>query len=84
VRGALLELGNQYESLRLTERQTLIAEEAVRLAREEYRLGSRSFEDLRPTIDQEAETRRQVIQARHAFVDALLSLEEAVGARVRD
>ena len=31
----------------------------------------------------EADTRRQVIQARYAFVDALLSLEEAVGARGR-
>jgi outer membrane protein len=82
VRSALLELENQWESLRLVERSSEIAEEALRLAREEYRIGTRTFEDLRQTIDQEAETRRQVIQARHSFVDALLSLEEAVGTRV--
>ena len=82
VRGALLELENQHESLRLAERSAEIAAEALRLAREEYRLGSRSFEDLRSAFDQEAGTRRQVIQARHSFVDALLSLEEAVGARL--
>jgi outer membrane protein len=82
VRSALLELENQWESLRLAERSAEIAEEALRLAREEYRIGTRTFEDLRQTIDQEAETRRQVIQARHSFVDALLSLEEAVGTRV--
>jgi outer membrane protein len=82
VRSALLELENQWESLRLVERSAEIAVEALRLAREEYRIGTRTFEDLRQTIDQEAETRRQVIQARHSFVDALLSLEEAVGTRV--
>ncbi len=82
VRSALLELENQWESLRLVERSAEIAEEALRLTREEYRIGTRTFEDLRQAIDQEAETRRQVIQARHSFVDALLSLEEAVGTRV--
>ena len=83
VRSALLELENQHESLRLAERSAEIAGEALRLAREEYRLGSRTFEALRDAFDQEADTRRQVIQARHSFVDALLSLEEAVGADVR-
>jgi outer membrane protein len=83
VRGAVLELDNQWESLRLAERSAEIAREALRLAREEYRIGARTFEDLRQGIDQEADTRRQVIQARHQFVDALLSLEEAVGAEIR-
>ena len=41
-----------------------------------------TFEDLRQSIDAEAETRRQVIRSRYSFVDALLSLEEAVGAPV--
>jgi outer membrane protein len=83
VRSQLLELGNQWESLRLADRSLEIAGEALRLAREEYRLGTRSFEDLRSSFEKEAETRRQVISARHGFVDALLSLEEAVGVRVR-
>lgn len=82
VRGAVLELQNQRESLRLSERSAAIAQEALRLAREEYRLATRSFEDLRAAFEQEADTRRQVISARHSFVDALLSLEEAVGTRI--
>jgi outer membrane protein TolC len=82
VRGALLELGSQSETLRLAGRSGEIAREALRLAQEEYRIGTRTFEDLRQSIDAEAETRRQVIRARYSFVDALLSLEEAVGARV--
>jgi outer membrane protein len=83
VRGAVLELSNQWESLRLAERSAEIAQEALRLAREEYRIGTRTFEDLRQSIDEEAGTLRQVIQVRHQFVDALLSLEEAVGAEIR-
>lgn len=82
VRGALLELRTQYESLRLAERSAEIAQEALRLAQEEYRIGTRTFEALRQSIDSEADTRRQVIRARHSFVDALLGLEEAVGVPV--
>ena len=60
-------------------REALDAEPAAR----EY------FAELAPSyrrssFDQEAETRRQVIQARHSFVDALLSLEEAVGASLSE
>ena len=84
IRGSLLELGNQWASAQLSERSREIAQEALALAREEYRLGTRSFEELRAAFQQEADTRRQVITARHAFVDALLTLEEAVGASVRD
>lgn len=84
VRGAVLDLGNEWESLRLSERSSVIAAEALELARQEYRLGTRSFEDLRSSFQLEADTRRQVITARHAFYDALLALEEAVGAPVRE
>jgi len=84
IRGAVLDLGNEWTSFRLSERSNVIAEEALRLAREEYRLGTRSFEDLRSSFQVEADTRRQVITARHAFVDALLALEEAVGTSVRE
>lgn len=83
IRGALLDLENQWASYQITERSLRIAEEALRLAREEYRLGTRTFEDLRSSFQQEADTRRQLIAARHSFVDALLTLEEAVGAPVR-
>lgn len=82
VRGALLELESQWVGLRLAERSAEIAAEALRLAQEEYRIGTRTFGELRQSIDAEADTRRQVIQARYAFVDALLALEEAVGATV--
>ncbi len=84
IRGALLDLENEYASFRLANRSAEIAAEALRLAREEYRLGTRSFEDLRSSFELEADTRRQVITARHAFYDAFLALEQAVGVPLRD
>ncbi len=84
IRGGLLDLENQWETFRLAERSNAIAQEALRLAREEYRLGSRSFEDLRSSFEQEADTRRQMITARYAFYDAFLALEQAVGGPLRD
>jgi outer membrane protein TolC len=84
VRGALLELESQWEALVVAERAGEIAVEALELAREEYRLGTRTFEALRQSIDEEAATRRQLIQSRYAFADALLDLEAAVGARIRE
>lgn len=83
IRGALLDLENEWASLQLAERSLVIAEETLRLAREEYRLGTRTFSDLRDSFQQEADTRRGVITTRHRFVDALLTLEAAVGAPVR-
>lgn len=82
VRGNLMTLNNQYETYRLAQRSHDIAQEARRLAREEYRLGTRTFTELRDIIDEERKAARQVIEAQYGFVDALVSLEEAVGTPV--
>jgi outer membrane protein TolC len=84
VRGAHLALDYEWDNLRISQRAAEIAAEALELAREEYRLGSRTFQDLRQSIDSEADARRQVIQARHAFANTLLDLEAAVGTRLRN
>ena len=83
VRSQWINLRNQGETLRLAGRSLEIAEDAVRLAREEYRIGTRTFEQLQDAVEQEATSRRQVIQARYGFVDALIALESAVGSPVR-
>lgn len=82
VRGNLMTLNNQFETYRLAQRSHDIAREARRLAREEYRLGTRTFTELRDIIEQERNAARQVIEAQYGFVDALVSLEEAVGTPV--
>ncbi len=83
VRGALLDLNNQWELLKVRERSAEIAAKALELARQEYRIGGRDFQQLRQSFQDDANARRQVIQSRHAFVDALLDLEAAVGTTVR-
>lgn len=84
VRGAHLALQYQYDNLQISQRAAEIAAEALELAREEYRLGSSTFQELRQSIESEADAERQVIQARHAAANALLDLESAVGTRLRD
>lgn len=83
VRSQLIQLRNQRETLRLAERSLGIAEEASRLAREEYRIGTRTFEQLQDAVEQEVNSRRQVIASQFGFVDALIALESAVGGSVR-
>jgi outer membrane protein TolC len=82
VRAGLIDLRNLHESYRLAVRSEDIAERATQLAREEYRLGARTFQELQQTVEQEATARRTTIQARFAFVDALIVLESAVGGAV--
>ncbi len=83
IRSELINLRNQWESLEFAEESEEIAREATELARQEYQIGTRTFEDLQDVVDQEAEAVRTTIQARFAFIDALLLLEGAVGTRVR-
>jgi len=82
VRSAALTLRNGYERHVYAQRSLEIAQEALRLAREEYRLGTRTFEQLQDSIDQEALTRRQVVEADYTFTDGLVTLEEAVGTTI--
>ena len=82
VRVAVLTLRNEYESHSLAQRSLDIAQEALRLAREEYRLGTRTFEQLRESVNAEAEARRQVVEADYGFTDGLMTLEEAVGTTI--
>jgi outer membrane protein len=83
TRSALVTLRDRWDGLRIAERSLTIATEALELAREEYRLGARTFEQLQQSVASEATGRRQVIQARYGFADALIDLEAAVGGPVR-
>jgi outer membrane protein TolC len=81
---ALVTLENRWATLTIVQRSLAIAQEALGLAREEYRLGGRTFEQLQQSVKSEADGRRQLIQARYGFVYALLDLESAVGGTIRD
>ena len=82
VRVAVLALRNEYENRELIRSSLDIAGQALRLAREEYRLGTLTFGELRNTVDAEAAVRRDLVAAEYGFTDGLLTLEEAVGATI--
>lgn len=83
ARAALIALRDQWDGVTLARRWLAVARAALELAREEYRLGSRTFEQLQLAVEAEVDARAQLITARYGFVDALLDLEGAVGGPVR-
>ncbi len=83
VRSNFVALRNAWRTLELADRSAEIAVQSTALAREEYRVGLRTFEELQTTVEQEATARRQALTSRYAFVDALIALEESVGVPVR-
>jgi outer membrane protein TolC len=79
TRSALLALRDRWDGLRIQERSLAIATEALELSREEYRLGTRTFEALPQSVSAGETQRRQLIQARNGVGCALIDLEAAVG-----
>ena len=82
-RVAVMTLNSRWESVMIAKRSVAIAGEAVALAREEYRLGGRTFDQIQRSIRSEAHSRRRLIRERYGFVAALVDLELAVGGPVR-
>lgn len=79
VRSRLIDLRGAWDSYRLAERSSEIAEERLRLAREGYRLTTVTFADLQLAIEGAANERRTAINARYDFVAARIALEQVVG-----
>ncbi len=79
VRSRLIDLRGAWDSYRLAERSSEIAEERLRLAREGYRLTTVTFADLQLAIEGAANERRTAVNARYDFVAARIELEQVVG-----
>ncbi len=79
VRSRLIDLRGAWDSYRLAERSSEIAEERLRLAREGYRLTTVTFSDLQLAIEGAANERRTAINARYDFAVARIALEQVVG-----
>lgn len=79
VRGRLIALETAYQGYQIAVRSQQIAEERLSLAREQFRLGSRTFNELQRDIDDGASADREVITQHFGFLEALTNLEEMVG-----
>jgi outer membrane protein len=76
-----LETAHQSYLITLTSRD--IAQERLRLGREQFRLGSRTFTELQQDIDAASQAERAVINQLFALERALADLEEIVGEELR-
>jgi outer membrane protein TolC len=83
VRVALIDLNNAWRSLESARRSATLSTERVRLAGEQYRLGTLTFVDLQQIIDSDAQAQRATLNARFNFTNALLALEELLGGPLR-
>ncbi|MFH1764232.1 MAG: TolC family protein [Gemmatimonadota bacterium] len=83
VRSRLIALETAHLSYLITLRSQEIAQERLRLGREQFRLGSRTFTELQQDIDAASQAERAVINQLFALEQALANLEEMVGEELR-
>lgn len=82
VRSAVIDLRNAYSALALARRSAELSAERVELARERYRLGAMSFTELQSVINQAAQAELAALDARFAYVQARVTLEERTGGGI--
>jgi len=83
VRSRFIALETAHQSYLITLRSREIAQERLRLGREQFRLGSRTFTELQQDIDAASQAERAVINQLFALEQALANLEEMVGEELR-
>ena len=83
VQSRLIGLETAHQSYLITLRSREIAQERLRLGREQFRLGSRTFTELQQDIDAASQAERGVINQLFALEQALANLEEMVGEELR-
>jgi len=79
VRSRFISLQTAYQGYEIALRSQEIAEERLRLARDQFRLGSRTFSEFQRDIDDAANAEREVINQLFGFAEARANLEETVG-----
>ena len=84
VRASYVELQTAWANVRQSEIAAEVASERLRIVQEEYRLATKSIEELRTAVRDQATAQRDVVDQRFIFADALLTLYEAAGIVARE
>lgn len=79
VQAKYVDLQTTWSTVQQSARGLELAEERLRIVREEYRLAAKSFEDLQLAVRQAGQARRDVVNERFAFFQALLDVHHAAG-----
>lgn len=82
TRAQVIALQTAYQGYQISIRSQEIAQERLRLAREQFRLGSRTFTELQQDIDAAAQADRGVIAQLFELLRAKVNLEETLGAEL--
>jgi len=84
VRSRIIALQTAYRSYEIALRSREIAQERVSLARDQFRLGTRTFTELQQDIEAAAQAERDVITQLFGFMEAQANLVEVAGQFVVD
>jgi outer membrane protein len=79
VNSRYVDLQAAWANVRLQETVLEVASARLRIVNEEYRLATKGIEDLRTAVREEATARKNLVEQRFAFAEALLGLYEAAG-----
>ena len=79
IRSRYVDLETAWANVRQRSRALEVASERLEIVREEYRLATKSIEDLRTAIRDEAAARRDAVDQRFEFAVFLVGLYEAAG-----
>ena len=79
VKSRYVDLETAWSNVRHRETVLEVATERLRIVQEEYRLATKSIEEFRAAIREEAEAQRELVQQRFEFAVALVGLYEAAG-----
>ena len=82
VRDAAIDLLGASDQAQLQAEARGLADRRLELVREEYRLAVADFEALQNAVREAATARRDEVNARYDYVEALVNLEEVVGSTV--
>lgn len=84
IRARFVDLETAWATVQERSRRLEIARERLRIVRQEYQLATKSIEDLRTAVREEASAQRDVVDQRYEFATALVGLYEAAGAVARN
>ena len=83
VSAGLIDLNNAWRGLESARRRAELSAERTRIAGEQHKHGTLSFVELQVINDRDAQAQRALLDARLAFTNALLVLEELLGGPLR-
>lgn len=84
IRARYVDLETAWATVQERDRRLEIARERLRIVRQEYQLATKSVEDLRTAVREEASALRDVVDQRYEFATALVGLYEAAGTVARE